>query len=70
MSNIATAPIKHDECAWLVKWLRQNKQVQEDQFDLRAFVKLGISEVISQLKQANIKITEEEILIGLRRLAK
>jgi hypothetical protein len=63
-----TRPVSHSESMWFVKWVRQNKQVPESQYDLKAFVRYNVGGIVAELKKNGTKITEEEVLIGLRRI--
>ena len=63
-----TRPISHSESMWFVKWIRTNKQVEEGKYDLKFFVKFNVGGIIAELKKSGTKITEEEVLIGLRRI--
>ncbi len=65
---ITTKPISYAESMWLVKWLRANKQIEENLIDQKFFVKFSVGGVINELKDKGITVTEKEILIGLRRL--
>lgn len=67
--NLTEKKIGHDESAWLVKWLRTQKGISVETFDLKSFVKKTVSDVIAEAKKsAGVNLTEKDVLVGLRRI--
>lgn len=61
-------PLTNQESTFLVRWLRQHKNVPVYQYDQKYFLKMKVAGIIEELKTEKITVTEKEVLTAIRRI--